>query len=141
MGRALSFLVESFQDHDNPAEFGCCYVNPGIGHYMEHESTTSKRERVLPSHWDEAWVQGGTRRNTAAGLWQRRELCKITEKGPPRVVAECEPDGDERWWWRTGTPAKWPEVFTGVQSWHRINDLQDRFEICGSFASCAVIKG
>jgi len=135
MGRCLAYLVESFQEHEPREEFGCCFVCPGIGHYMEHHSTTSKRDRVLPSHWEEeSWVQGGTRMSRAAGLWRTRDLCHMTQKGPPKVIASCEPDGDEKWWWRTGTIANFPKRYTGVQSWHRVNDIQDRFEISGSFA-------
>ena len=101
---------------------------------MEHASTTNTPGRVLPSHWDESWVQGGTRQDEKANLWYKRDACHISDSGPPKVICCVEPTGDEYYWWRTGTVPGFPDELCGVQSWHKYNDLED----CIVFSAYAI---
>ena len=125
MGTCLHNLIYHFQRWHDPDEFGCCYINPGLGHYMTHASTTNVPGRVLPSHWDESWVQGGTRQDEKAGLWYKRYACHISDSGPPTQIGLVEPTGDEDYWWRTGTVVEFPDILCGVQSWHKFNNFED----------------
>ena len=55
MGTTLAHLLRAFQENDS-GEFGCCYLNPPVGNYVAHETTTNANVRLLPSHFDESWL-------------------------------------------------------------------------------------
>ena len=125
MGTTLNFLLRQYQKGDGDV-FGCSYINPPIGNYVSHETTTNANVRHLQSHFDEAWCQGGTRKDDKAGHWWDRWLCHITDKGPPEQILKVLPDPSEHsmWWW-TRAPDDFPEEYLGVQWWHRSIMLKD----------------
>ena len=120
MGTKLAEILEKYQEGFGD-EFGCCYLNPPVGNYISHETTTNANIRVLPSHFAESWCQGGTRATalTKKDLWWDRQLCHLTESGPPKVIAEVKPEENSTdRWWTTQAPASFPEDGLGVRFWH-----------------------
>ena len=118
MGTALKHFLMKYQKCGESRGFGACYIYPPIGHYFPHMTTTNQWKRVLISHWDEPWTQGGTRRNPEDPEHVDRSLCWITETGPPEVVVNFRPDDDPTKWWCTRAAANFPEDLIGVQPWH-----------------------
>ena len=125
MGSTLAHLLKTYQKDFKP-EFGACFLCPPVGNFIAHPTTTNENVRVLPSHWDESWCQGGTRKDNACGHWYDRDLCHITERGNPEVITTVQPNDDFALWWKTKAHCEHPEKGIGVQFWHRAPHLQDR---------------
>ena len=126
MGTTLAFILRKYQKSFAETGFGCSYINPPIGNYVAHTTTTNANVRDLPSHFDESWCQGGTRKDEKFGWWYHRKLCHITVKGPPEIQLEVVPDVNDlaQWWW-TKAPADFPEEFMGPQWWHKRITIPD----------------
>ena len=124
MGTTLAWFLKQYQDC-NPEEFGCSYIYPPIGNYISHETTSNANVRLLPSHFEESWCQGGTRKDEKHQLWYDRSLCHLTESGPPKEIVKVVPDGDESKYWKTEAPPSMEERFRGVQWWHRAVVMKD----------------
>ena len=129
MGTKLACILRKYQEGFSD-EFGCCYLNPPVGNYISHETTTNANIRVLPSHYSESWCQGGTRATDpdSKNLWWDRQLCHLTESGPPKVITEVKPEENTPYrWWTTQAPDSFPEQGLGVRFWHEAEaPLQDR---------------
>ena len=129
MGTTLAYFLRQYQDCP-PEEFGCCYLWPPVGNYISHTTTTNANVRDLNSHWEEAWCQGGTRKDEKHGHWWDRSLCHLTEKGPPKVIVEVKPENDESKYWKTESPPMMPDAFKGVQWWHKAVVMKDPWCLC-----------
>ena len=125
MGTTLAHLLKTYQKDFKP-EFGACYLCPPVGNFIAHKTTTNKYVRILPSHFEESWCQGGTRKNDAFGHWHHRELCHYTEKGNPEFIRKITPSDDLALWWKTKANPEHPDEGLGVQFWHRAPLLKDR---------------
>ena len=101
-------------------ELGAAYLEPSIGSYTEHESSTSPGQTLM-NHFDAKWVQEGTRPMKAGD--RPRFICAFTAKGPAQYLHKNGIDlnnedlrGD--YLWMTEAPPGLPESLCGVQQWH-----------------------
>ena len=139
MGTTLAWFLKKYQKSD-PDEFGCSYIYPPIGNYISHTTTTNANIRDLPSHFEESWCQGGTRKDHKHGLWYDRSLCHLTEAGPPEVIIKVVPDGDESKYWKTEAPSLMDDKFLGVQWWHQTMLMKDLCIYVGGHPPSSRIK-
>ena len=112
MGTTLAHLLHTYQKEDR-SRFGACYVCPPVGNFTAHETTTNKNVRILPSHWDESWCQGGTRKDEKCGFDHTRWLCHYTLEGNPDWIAAVQPSNDTNKLWKTLAPAAHPDEGNG----------------------------
>ena len=105
-------LIAYLQDHG--PQFGASYVYPCIGHYQGNRSQSSDTEARRDSHWSQAWVQEGTRREHAYE-GRNRWLCGWKgPKGQPDFKAELilpSVREDLRWYTRIGAPESWARAW------------------------------
>ena len=139
MGTTLAHLLRTYQKGFQP-KFGACYLNPPVGDFVAHETTTNKNVRVLPSHWSESWCQGGTRRDDASEHWYDRNLCYYTEKGNPERIDTVVPNDDPEMWWKSKAHENHPDEGLGVQFWHLSMHLQDRESACSWVSHSRLIR-
>ena len=118
MGRCFKHFLKKYQKLGHTHGFGACYLNPPMGNYFTHDTTTNANVREVPSHWGEPWVQGGTRKDPDDDWSVHRDLCWITESGPPEIITTFKPDDDICSWWCTRAAANFPREFLGPMHWH-----------------------
>ena len=111
---------------------GSCYVNPPIGGFGKHKSTTTPT-KYLDSKWDSSWSQEGTRVEKPGD--KHRRLGEFTKKGPAvwltdPIVLPCPPD---EYVWRTQGPPGIPNDLTGISAWHCENAFCDEEDFIPHF--------
>ena len=119
MGATLKSFLTMFAHLQEEDLFGACYLNPPVGHYMSHKSTTDKDERYLDAHWGDIWVQGGTRKDEAMGWLKDRKIMKLGKDLKPQEVGTVQPENLHRHQpWKTQAPPGMPDKWLGLQPWH-----------------------
>ena len=119
MGATLNNFLHMVCHLQEPTEFGACYLNPPVGHYMSHQSTTDQAGRYLDAHWGDIWIQGGTRYNKAMGWEKHRKICRLTPDMQKEEVCEVRPeDLTNHRPWTTQSPPGMPAKFFGLKTWH-----------------------
>ena len=116
MGNFLSKLCGLKWQH----ELGAAYVQPPIGSFFEHVSSTTPGQ-VLKDHFSAKWAQEGTRPMKESD--KPRWICGFTEKGPAAYLHQRGLDfNDENlrrsYYWLTEAPPQVPEWLCGIQEWH-----------------------
>ena len=100
--KSFLYMVTHLQD---PEEFTACYLNPPVGHYMSHQSTTDNEGRYLDAHWNDIWIQGGTRKDEAMGWKKDRTICKLAADLKKQEVGVVQPENlDRHRPWMTQAP-------------------------------------
>ena len=103
------------------AELGAAYLQPPVGSYSEHESSTTPGQ-VLMSHFDARWAQEGTRPHKPHHV--PRYICGFTEQGPANYLHKMGLDFSNeeirsKYLWYTEPPKPLRRQFCGLQVWHR----------------------
>ena len=101
-------------------ELGAAYLQPPVGSYMEHMSSTTPGQ-LLKDHFGAKWAQEGTRPTKEGD--KPRWICGFTEKGPAAYLHEKgldfnDADVRKSYYWLTEAPAGMPECLCGPQEWH-----------------------
>ena len=124
-------------------ELGAAYLQPPIGSYVEHVSSTTPGQ-VLKDHFSAKWAQEGTRPMKDGD--KPRWICGFTEKGPAAYLHETGLDFNnvalrQSYYWLTEAPPHMPEVLCGPQEWHE-DSVEEHpspppwlFEMKGEFAA------
>jgi hypothetical protein len=108
-------------------ELGACYVQPPIGSFVAHESTTTPGA-FLETHFKSKWAQEGTRPEKETHLL--RYLCGFSQKGVAHWLhtwgIDLRDDATRQHYiWRTeAMPGQIPEL-CGLQTWHGFKELEE----------------
>jgi hypothetical protein len=108
-------------------ELGSSYIQPPIGSFVAHESTTTPGAH-LGSHFDSRWAQEGTRIEKEGQ--QLRYVCGFTQKGVAHWLhtegIDLRDEGTRRKFiWKTQPMPTMPDYLTGFQPWHGFPDGED----------------
>ena len=116
MGNFLS----KYCGHRWQNELGAAYLQPPIGSYVTHPSSTTPGQ-VLKDHFSAKWAQEGTR--PCKDHHKPRFICGFTEHGPANFLHQVGIDFREAkvrnsCMWFTEAPPGMPHYLAGIQPWH-----------------------
>ncbi len=123
------------------AELGSSYIQPPIGSFVEHESTTTPCA-ILSSHFDSKWAQEGARIEKPGQ--QLRYICGFAVKGTAHWLHTEGIDLRQEsvrssFIWRTQAVPRMPEKLTGLQEWHVLLNGEDSCLPLGAVSCTALL--
>jgi len=112
-------------------ELGACYIQPPIGSFVPHESTTTPGA-FLQTHFKSKWAQEGTRPEKENH--QLRYICGFSQKGVAHWMhtwgIDLRDDAiRQHYIWKTeAMPGQLPDL-CGLQSWHGFKEVEESDEL------------